>query len=95
MNLRACFSQPPSARKGSRCLLPSRKTFPTAPGLNKRPTSKAEGTLNDGDTVKSGERVEVVLTIEGKNNYEYLLFEDLKPGGLEAVQIRSGENLYV
>jgi alpha-2-macroglobulin len=50
--------------------------------------------LNDGDTVKSGERVEVVLTIEGKNNYEYLLFEDLKPGGLEAVQIRSGENLY-
>ena len=39
--------------------------------------------------------MEVVLTIEGKNNYEYLLFEDLKPGGLEAVQIRSGENLYV
>ena len=35
------------------------------------------------------------ITIEGKNNYEYLLFEDLKPGGLEAVQIRSGENLYV
>ena len=51
--------------------------------------------LNDGETVKSGDRVEVVLTIEGKNNYEYLLFEDLKPGGLEAVQIRSGENLYV
>ena len=51
--------------------------------------------LNDGDTVKSGERVEVVMTIEAKNNYEYLLFEDLKPGGLEAVQLRSGENLYV
>ena len=51
--------------------------------------------LNDGETVKSGERVEVVLTIEGKNNYEYLLFEDLKPAGLEAVQIRSGENLFV
>jgi alpha-2-macroglobulin len=51
--------------------------------------------LNDGETVKSGDRVEVVLTIEAKNNYEYLLFEDLKPGGLEAVQIRSGENVYV
>jgi uncharacterized protein YfaS (alpha-2-macroglobulin family) len=50
--------------------------------------------LNDGDTVKSGERVETVITIEAKNNYEYLLFEDLKPGGLEAVEIRSGENLY-
>ena len=51
--------------------------------------------LNDGETVKSGERVEVVLTIEAKNNYEYLLFEDLKPAGLEAVQIRSGESMYV
>jgi hypothetical protein len=36
-----------------------------------------------------------VLTIEAKNNYEYLLFEDLKPAGLEAVQLRSGENVYV
>ncbi len=51
--------------------------------------------LGDGDNVKSGERVETVITIEAKNNYEYLLFEDLKPGGLEAVQLRSGENLYV
>jgi uncharacterized protein YfaS (alpha-2-macroglobulin family) len=51
--------------------------------------------LNDGDTVKSGERVETVITIEAKNNYEYLLFEDLKAAGLEAVQLRSGENLYV
>ncbi|HJP92651.1 MAG TPA: alpha-2-macroglobulin family protein [Pyrinomonadaceae bacterium] len=51
--------------------------------------------LNDGETVKSGDRVEVVLTIEAKNNYEYLLFEDLKPAGLEAVQIRSGDNLYI
>ena len=51
--------------------------------------------LNDGETVKSGERVEVVLTVEAKNNYEYLLFEDLKPAGLEAVQLRSGGNLYV
>jgi hypothetical protein len=51
--------------------------------------------LNDGDTVQSGERVETVITIEGKDNYEYLLFEDFKPGGHEAVQLRSGENLYV
>ncbi len=50
--------------------------------------------LRDGESVKSGERVETVLTIEGKNNYEYLLFEDLKPAGFEAVEIRSGESLY-
>jgi uncharacterized protein YfaS (alpha-2-macroglobulin family) len=51
--------------------------------------------LNDGETLKSGDRVQVVLTVEAKNNYEYLLFEDLKPAGLEAVQIRSGETMYV
>lgn len=51
--------------------------------------------LNDGETIKSGDRIEVVLTIEAKNNFEYLLFEDLKPAGLEAVQLRSGDNVYV
>jgi alpha-2-macroglobulin len=49
--------------------------------------------LADGGNVKSGERVEVVMTIEAKNNYEYLIFEDLKPAGLEAVAVRSGESL--
>ncbi len=46
--------------------------------------------LEDGDTLKSGERVEVVLTVEAKNHLEYLLFEDLKPAGLEAVEVKSG-----
>jgi uncharacterized protein YfaS (alpha-2-macroglobulin family) len=50
--------------------------------------------LNDGGTAISGERVEVVLTLEAKNDYEYLVIEDLKPAGLEAVQIRSGEPLH-
>ena len=50
--------------------------------------------LNDEGMIKSGERVEVVLTIEAKNNYEYLVFEDLKPAGFEAVQLQSGEPLY-
>jgi len=49
--------------------------------------------MADGDVVNSGERVETVLTIETKNNYEYLLFEDLKPAGFEAVSIKSGEPL--
>jgi uncharacterized protein YfaS (alpha-2-macroglobulin family) len=50
--------------------------------------------LNDGDTVQSGERVETLVTIEAKNNYEYLMFEDLKPSGLEAVEVRSGDSVY-
>ena len=50
--------------------------------------------LLDKEEIKSGERVEVVLTIESKNELEYLVFEDLKPAGFEAVQIRSGEDKY-
>ncbi len=50
--------------------------------------------MRDGDVVKSGDRIEVVVTVEAKNDYEYLVFEDLKPAGLEAVQVRSGEPLY-
>ena len=50
--------------------------------------------VKDGDTLNSGERLEVVLTIEAKNNYEYLVFEDLKPAGLEAVALRSGGPVY-
>ena len=50
--------------------------------------------LRDGETVESGTRVEEVITVEAKNNYEYLLFEDLKPAGLEAIELRSGEPFY-
>ena len=49
--------------------------------------------LHDGDSVASGERVEVVLTAEAKTDLEYLLFEDLKPAGLEAVELQSGDGL--
>ncbi|MBN2445831.1 MAG: alpha-2-macroglobulin, partial [Phycisphaerae bacterium] len=51
--------------------------------------------LNDGDSIVSGERVESVITIESKNNYEYLIFEDLKPAGFESVELRSGADFHV
>ncbi|MBI5363546.1 MAG: alpha-2-macroglobulin [Planctomycetes bacterium] len=47
--------------------------------------------LLDGGTVTSGDRIEVVLTLEAKNDLEYLLIEDLKPAGFEAVETKSGE----
>ncbi|MCA9483373.1 MAG: alpha-2-macroglobulin [Nitrospina sp.] len=50
--------------------------------------------LGDGDHILSGDRVQAVLTIEAKNHYEYLVFEDLKPGGFEAVQVKSGAPVY-
>jgi len=46
--------------------------------------------LKDGDTVTSGERVEVELVLESKNDYEYLIFSDGKPAGFEAVDALSG-----
>jgi uncharacterized protein YfaS (alpha-2-macroglobulin family) len=46
--------------------------------------------LKEGDTLTSGDLVEVELVIESKNDYEYLLFEDMKPAGFEAVEQKSG-----
>ncbi len=36
--------------------------------------------------------LEVELEIDSKNDYEYVLFEDLKAAGCEAVEVRSGYN---
>jgi uncharacterized protein YfaS (alpha-2-macroglobulin family) len=44
------------------------------------------------DTLKSGDLIEVELEIDSKNDYEYLMFEDMKAAGCEAVDIRSGYN---
>ncbi len=42
--------------------------------------------------LRSGELVEIELVIESKNDYEYLVFEDMKPAGFEPVDLRSGYN---
>ena len=46
--------------------------------------------LKPGDMLVSGDLVEVELHIHSKNDYEYLMFNDWKPAGLEAVKIQSG-----
>ncbi|TAL27934.1 MAG: hypothetical protein EPN97_15825 [Alphaproteobacteria bacterium] len=46
--------------------------------------------LKDGDAVHSGDRIRVEVTLDAKNNYEYLVAEDYKPAGLEAVELNSG-----
>ncbi|MGA2064908.1 MAG: MG2 domain-containing protein [Thermoguttaceae bacterium] len=38
----------------------------------------------------SGDLVEIELEIDSKNDYEYLVFEDMKPCGFEPVEQRSG-----
>ena len=48
--------------------------------------------LKSGDTVTSGDLIEVELSIDSKNDYSYLVFEDWKAAGLEPVEVRSGHN---
>lgn len=42
--------------------------------------------------LKSGDLVEIELKIDSKNDYEYLMFEDLKAAGFEPVDLQSGYN---
>ena len=46
--------------------------------------------LADLAALKSGDLVEIELEIDSKNDYEYLVFEDMKPAGFEPVDLRSG-----
>ncbi len=48
--------------------------------------------LGDGDTLTSGTLVEAELEIDSKNDYEYILFEDMKAPGFEPVDVQSGYN---
>ena len=43
-------------------------------------------------TLKSGDLVEIEMEIDSKNDYEYILFEDMKAAGFEPVDTRSGYN---
>jgi uncharacterized protein YfaS (alpha-2-macroglobulin family) len=49
--------------------------------------------LADGARVYSGDRIGVRLTLEAKNELEFLVFEDLKPAGFEAIEVQSGRGL--
>ncbi|MFH0946880.1 MAG: MG2 domain-containing protein [Planctomycetota bacterium] len=46
--------------------------------------------LADLSEVTSGDLLEVELTIHSKNDYEYVILEDVKAAGCEAVEINSG-----
>ena len=46
--------------------------------------------LQDGTEVASGDLLEVELELESKNDYDYLIFEDIKPAGCETVEVQSG-----
>jgi hypothetical protein len=58
--------------------------------LDKKVQKYEREPLENLATLESGELVEVELVIESKNDYEYLVFEDMKAAGFEPVEVRSG-----
>jgi uncharacterized protein YfaS (alpha-2-macroglobulin family) len=48
--------------------------------------------IKDGATVSSSDLIEVELVVNAKNDYEYLVFEDMKAAGFEPTEVRSGQS---
>lgn len=46
--------------------------------------------IKTGEVLTSGDEIEVKLTIQSQNDYEYLIFEDRKPAGGEVIDKKSG-----
>lgn len=60
--------------------------------VNQRVEKFIRTELPDLSKVKSGDLIEVELDIDSKNDYEYLIFEDMKAAGTEPVEVGSGYN---
>jgi uncharacterized protein YfaS (alpha-2-macroglobulin family) len=50
---------------------------------------RREAIASDAE-IHSGDLIEVELSLESKNDYEYLVIDDPKPAGFEAVEVQSG-----
>ncbi len=53
-------------------------------------TTNERTPLSDGANLVSGDIIEVELYLKSDNDYDYLVYEDMKPAGCEAVETRSG-----
>jgi uncharacterized protein YfaS (alpha-2-macroglobulin family) len=77
-------------------LVPVEKTIKVAgergQAVDQRVEKYERQEIANADTLTSGDLVEVELVIDSKNDYEYLIFEDMKAAGFEPVEIRSGYN---
>jgi len=75
-------------------LTPAEKTTEVADGRGQVVDQKVEKydrqPLVNLATLTSGDLVEVELIVDSKNDYEYLLLEDMKAAGFEPVALRSG-----
>ena len=58
--------------------------------LDQRVTKYEKTRLDNLAELTSGDKVEVELIVESKNDYEYIIIEDMKAAGFEPVDVRSG-----
>jgi hypothetical protein len=58
--------------------------------VNQRVEKYERSELVNFAEVTSGDLIEVELVVESKNDYEYILLEDMKAAGCEPVAVRSG-----
>jgi uncharacterized protein YfaS (alpha-2-macroglobulin family) len=77
-------------------LTPADKSVEVAGSRGQAVSQKVEkynrAEIPDLGTVSSGDLVEIELIVESKNDYEYILFEDMKAAGCEPVALQSGYN---
>ena len=92
-HLRAAGLEVKVQRKVSKLVALEKDTeVPDATGLiaNQRVERFRREPLADGAALKSGDRIEVELVFDSKNDYEYLVFADAKAAGFEALDALSG-----
>lgn len=77
-------------------LTPAEKTAATAGGRGEAIEQRVEKydrtEVRSLEELTSGDLVEIELVVDSKNDYEYILLEDMKAAGFEPVEVRSGYN---
>jgi uncharacterized protein YfaS (alpha-2-macroglobulin family) len=77
-------------------LTPAGKSIEVAGGrgqaIDQRVEKYQRTEINNLDGVTSGDLLEIELIVESKNDYEYILLEDMKAAGCEPVALQSGYN---
>jgi uncharacterized protein YfaS (alpha-2-macroglobulin family) len=89
------FDQSEPIKGVANAIAVERSYFKIVPHSKRNKAGEVEDTseripLVDGATLTSGDIIEVELHLKSDNDYDYLVFEDMKPAGCEAVETRSG-----
>lgn len=89
------FDQSEPIKGVANAIAVGRSYFRIVPHTKRNKAGEREDTseripLADGATLTSGDIIEVELHLKSDNDYDYLVFEDMKPAGCEAVETRSG-----